>query len=155
MPDARVTLRRRNPYSTLSNRVRKVKTPGGKLVVQYIKKSGSSVRCGDTKTKLHGISIGRPKDYMRMSKPKKTVTRVYGGTLCAKAVRERYVSRLPSWVLSRPLWMVILWGVPDCCEVGLSVAAPGHCRLVSWGGLGAEATSDGRWYWARSLSPGC
>lgn len=93
MPDARVTLRRRNPYATVSNRVRKVKTPGGKLVVQYIKKAGSAARCGDTKTKLHGISIGRPKDFMRMSKPKKTVTRVYGGNLCAKAVRERYVIR--------------------------------------------------------------
>lgn len=91
MPDCRVTLRRRNSYATLSNRVRKVKTPGGKLVAQYIKKAGASARCGDTKTKLHGISIGRPKDLMRMSKPKKTVTRVYGGNLCAKAVRERII----------------------------------------------------------------
>jgi len=92
MPDARVTLRRRNPYATKSNRFRKVKTPGGKLVVQYIKKQGTPTRCGDTHTILNGISIGRPKDYMRMSKPKKTVTRVYGGNLCAKAVRERYVA---------------------------------------------------------------
>lgn len=102
MPDCRVTLRRRNPYATVSNRVRKVKTPGGKLVVQYVKKAGASARCGDTKTKLHGISIGRPKDFMRMSKPKKTVTRVYGGNLCAKAVRERYVLNVPSCVPFSP-----------------------------------------------------
>ncbi|GAB0496905.1 hypothetical protein MMPV_008226 [Pyropia vietnamensis] len=91
MRDVRVTLRRRNAYSTLSNRVRKVKTPGGKLVVQYIRKAGSVARCADTKTKLHGVCIGRPKDFMRMSKPKKSVTRVYGGNLCGKAVRERII----------------------------------------------------------------
>lgn len=108
MRDVRVTLRRRNPYATISNRVRKVKTPGGKLVVQYRKKAGSPALCADTKTKLHGISLGRPKDYMRMSKPKKTVTRVYGGNLCGKAVRERYVIR------------ILLYAVPCSVLLGIS-----------------------------------
>lgn len=139
MPDCRVTLRRRNSYATLSNRVRKVKTPGGKLVAQYIKKAGASARCGDTKTKLHGISIGRPKDLMRMSKPKKTVTRVYGGNLCAKAVRERYVLSVPSSVLFSPALGAIL-GVSDGCEVEVLVAAPGRRRLaiVPWSGGGGD-----------------
>jgi large subunit ribosomal protein L34e len=34
----RVTLRKRQPYNTSSNRRRVVKTPGGKLVVHHIKK---------------------------------------------------------------------------------------------------------------------
>ncbi len=34
----RVTLRKRQPYNTTSNRRRVVKTPGGKLVVHHIKK---------------------------------------------------------------------------------------------------------------------
>ncbi len=34
----RVTLRKRTPYNTTSNRRRVVKTPGGKLVVHHIKK---------------------------------------------------------------------------------------------------------------------
>ena len=32
----RVTLRKRQPYNTTSNRRRVVKAPGGKLVVHYI-----------------------------------------------------------------------------------------------------------------------
>jgi len=34
----RVTYRRRHAYHTVSNRTRVVKTPGGKLTVQYVKK---------------------------------------------------------------------------------------------------------------------
>lgn len=34
----RVTLRKRQPYNTTSNRTRVVKTPGGKLVVHHLKK---------------------------------------------------------------------------------------------------------------------
>lgn len=34
----RVTIRKRTPYNTTSNRRRVVKTPGGKLVVHHIKK---------------------------------------------------------------------------------------------------------------------
>ena len=40
------------------------------------------------------VWAARPKKLMSMSKPKKTVSRAYGGTLCAKAVRQRYVMRL-------------------------------------------------------------
>ena len=38
MLDRRVTYKRRASYRTKSNRFRKVKTPGGKLAIQYIKK---------------------------------------------------------------------------------------------------------------------
>ena len=34
----RVTYRRNCSYNTLSNKIRKVKTPGGKLVVLHLKK---------------------------------------------------------------------------------------------------------------------
>jgi large subunit ribosomal protein L34e len=39
----RVTLRKRQPYNTTSNRRRVVKTPGGKLVVHHLKKKAVSV----------------------------------------------------------------------------------------------------------------
>lgn len=39
----RVTLRKRQPYNTTSNRRRVVKTPGGKLVVHHIKKLAVSI----------------------------------------------------------------------------------------------------------------
>jgi large subunit ribosomal protein L34e len=92
MPDARVTLRRRSPYCTRSSVTKKVRTPGGKLIVQYVKKRGTVPKCGDTGAPLFGMAVARPKDLMRLSKTKKTVSRCYGGTLSGKAVRSRYVS---------------------------------------------------------------
>jgi large subunit ribosomal protein L34e len=89
MPDARVTLRRRSPYCTRSNRFKKIRTPGGKLTIQYLKKRGSVPKCGDTGAPLFGVAVRRPKELMRLSKPKKTVSRCYGGALSAKAVRNR------------------------------------------------------------------
>lgn len=41
----RVTLRKRQPYNTSSNRRKVVKTPGGKLVVHHIKKLAVSIEC--------------------------------------------------------------------------------------------------------------
>lgn len=51
----RVTLRKRNPYNTTSNRRRIVKTPGGRLVYHHIKKPGTSPKCGDCGIALPGV----------------------------------------------------------------------------------------------------
>ena len=51
----RCTYRRRKSFNTASNAVRKVKTPGGELVLHYVGKKGSGPRCGDCKKKLHGV----------------------------------------------------------------------------------------------------
>uniref|UniRef100_A0A7S0G4T0 60S ribosomal protein L34 n=1 Tax=Rhodosorus marinus TaxID=101924 RepID=A0A7S0G4T0_9RHOD len=91
MGDSRVVLRRRGTYRTRSNRIRKVKTPGGKLVAQYIKKTGKIPRCGDTGHLLNGIAAVRSKELAKLSKPKKSVTRIYGGCLSAGAVRTRII----------------------------------------------------------------
>eukprot|EP00298_Acanthocystis_sp_HF-20_P005433 c15601_g1_i1.p1 GENE.c15601_g1_i1~~c15601_g1_i1.p1 ORF type:complete len:108 (+),score=30.13 c15601_g1_i1:59-382(+) len=87
----RLTYRRRLSYNTTSNKVRVVKTPGGKLTYQYVKKRAGPVRCGDCKVPLHGIPRLRPREYSRLSKRQKTVSRSYGGTKCAKCVRSRIV----------------------------------------------------------------
>mmetsp|Transcript_13051 Transcript_13051/g.28377 ORF Transcript_13051/g.28377 Transcript_13051/m.28377 type:complete len:128 (-) Transcript_13051:134-517(-) len=89
--DKRVTFRRRHSYATKSNKIRKVKTPGGKLVVQYEKKKGKVPVCGDTGEKLNGVVCSRPTSRMNLSRPKKTVSRAYGGTLCGGALRDRIV----------------------------------------------------------------
>lgn len=94
MPDARVTLRRKSPYCTRSNRFKKIRTPGGKLTIQYVKKRGTVPKCGDTGAPLFGVAVRRPKELMRLSKPQKTVSRCYGGALSGKAVRNRYVFSL-------------------------------------------------------------
>ena len=53
--DARVTYRRRHSYNTRSNKIRKVKTPGGKLSVHYVTKSAKGVKCGDCGIPLIGV----------------------------------------------------------------------------------------------------
>jgi hypothetical protein len=53
----RVTLRKRQPYNTTSNRRRVVKTPGGKLVVHHLKKPATQPKCGDCGIALPGVCL--------------------------------------------------------------------------------------------------
>ena len=82
MLDRRVTYKRRASYRTKSNRFRKIKTPGGKLAIQYIKKKTSG-------TKMQGLKALRPANYKRASRTARTVSRAYGGVLTHQEVRER------------------------------------------------------------------
>ncbi|XP_037927421.1 60S ribosomal protein L34 [Teleopsis dalmanni] len=87
----RLTLRRRLSYNTKSNRRRVVRTPGGRLVYQYVKKNKTVPKCGQCKEKLKGIRPTRPCERSRLSKRQKTVARTYGGVLCHGCLRERIV----------------------------------------------------------------
>merc|ERR1712037_283243 len=87
----RVTYRRRKSFNTTSNKVRKLKTPGGKLVLQYTGKKGKRPLCGDCKKPLSGIACLRPADLKRVSKRQKNVSRAYGGSRRAGCVRTRIV----------------------------------------------------------------
>ena len=87
----RITYSRRHSYRTKSNKIRAVKTPGGKLVGRYLKKRGSGVKCGDCGTRLQGIPCARPKEFKNMHKREKSVSRAYGGSRCAGCVRKRIV----------------------------------------------------------------
>ncbi|KAL0246065.1 hypothetical protein GEMRC1_007281 [Eukaryota sp. GEM-RC1] len=91
MHDIRVTYRRRLSYNTASNKTRLVKTPGGRLVVQYMKKKGTAPKCGDCGCALHGIPALRPREYSRLSKTKKSITRPYGGSRCHACVKSRII----------------------------------------------------------------
>jgi len=61
--DARITYRTRNPYNTRSNYFVKVRTPGNRLVIHYLKKlhlkQRSLPRCMDTKKPLRGLFPNR------------------------------------------------------------------------------------------------
>eukprot|EP00891_Asterochloris_glomerata_P000522 jgi/Astpho2/522/e_gw1.00011.184.1_t len=89
----RLTYRRRHCYATKSNRVRIVKTPGGKLTYQYQKKPVAHSKCGASGVRLHGIKAIRPSNLTRkkLTKRHKSVNRIYGGCLDHKVVRERIV----------------------------------------------------------------
>ncbi|EIM87086.1 ribosomal protein L34e [Stereum hirsutum FP-91666 SS1] len=87
----RVTLRKRQPYNTTSNRRRIVKTPGGVLVYHHIKKLATAPKCGDCGSKLAGVPALRPRQYATISKTQKSVSRAYGGSRCSTCVRSRVV----------------------------------------------------------------
>ncbi|CAG8539088.1 ribosomal protein L34Ae [Gigaspora rosea] len=87
----RLTYRRRLSYNTKSNRTRVIKTPGGKLTWLYEKKPAKGPHCGDCGSRLPGIPALRPRQYAQISKRQKTVRRAYGGSRCAKCVRDRIV----------------------------------------------------------------
>jgi large subunit ribosomal protein L34e len=98
----RVTLRKRQPYNTTSNRRRVVKTPGGKLVYHHLKKPASAPKCGDCGIALPGVPALRPRKYATISKRQKTVQRAYGGSRCGDCVKSRYESQL----INIKLWSV-------------------------------------------------
>ncbi|XP_022195314.1 60S ribosomal protein L34 [Nilaparvata lugens] len=87
----RLTFRRRLSYNTKSNRRRIVRTPGGRLVYQYLKKPKKIPRCGQCKEKLRGIQPARPMERSRLSRRKKMVKRAYGGVLCHRCLKEKIV----------------------------------------------------------------
>jgi len=87
----RLTLRRRLSYNTKSNKRRIVRTPGGRLVYQYVKKPRQVPKCGHCKVKLRGITPARSRELSSLSRRHKMVNRAYGGVLCHKCVKERIV----------------------------------------------------------------
>merc|ERR1712156_46476 len=87
----RITYRRRVSYNTKSNRRKVVRTPGGKLVFQYLKKRPTVPKCPMTGIKLQGIKPSRPADRSKLSLRNKKVYRAYGGVLSHRAVREKIV----------------------------------------------------------------
>ena len=56
MKERRVTYTRRHAYATKSNKIKVIRTPGGKLVAHYQKKKANGPKCGDCKTELPGVS---------------------------------------------------------------------------------------------------
>ncbi|GFE55439.1 60S ribosomal protein L34 [Babesia ovis] len=88
---SRVVLRRRCRYNTRSNKQRKVKTPGGRLVVQRRVKVAQGPKCGDCKCKLAGIPAIRPHLYRNLKKRERTVARAYGGVRCHNCVKDRII----------------------------------------------------------------
>lgn len=68
-----------------------MKTPGGVLRAQHVKKIGTRPKCGDCGIALPGIASLRPRQYANISKTKKSVTRAYGGSRCANCVKDRVV----------------------------------------------------------------
>lgn len=66
-----------------------MKTPGGRLKVQYVNKRSKGPKCGDCGGKIHGVPSLLPMQLARVNKRVKTVTRAYGGSRCGSCVKNR------------------------------------------------------------------
>lgn len=91
--DHRVTLKRRHAYRTNSNRVKTIRTPGGKHTSQYIKKSRKGVKCAQAgcDVVLPGIKHMSKAETKAASGKDKKIARAYGGNLCANCCKDRIV----------------------------------------------------------------
>ena len=86
----RVTYRRRKSYNTKSNKIRKVKTPGGRLVAQYVRKTTKGVQTPiKTNSKLSGLPRKGNAQYRNLARCKRTVSRPYGGVLTPQDVKDK------------------------------------------------------------------
>jgi large subunit ribosomal protein L34e len=88
MPDKRIQLVGRH-YATKSRRSVPVKTPGGRLVAQVLSKKSKAPKCADCKCTISGIKRMTPRQFSNSKKRQRTVSRVYGGAVCAGCVKTR------------------------------------------------------------------
>ncbi|XP_033928938.1 60S ribosomal protein L34-like [Melopsittacus undulatus] len=86
-----LTYRHRLSYNTASNKTRLSQTPGNRIVYLYTKKAGKAPKsaCGVCPGRLCGVRAVHPKALVRLSKKKKHVSRVCGGSMCVKCVCNR------------------------------------------------------------------
>merc|ERR1712127_695700 len=88
----RVAHRRRHPYNTKSNAIKKVRTPSGRLRIHYLKKTHRALSavpiCPLTKRHLNGVVSLRKK--VKKSWNRK-VSRPYGGHMSYIAVKEKII----------------------------------------------------------------
>merc|ERR1712019_184347 len=79
--------------ATKSNRVKKVKTPGGKLTFHYVAKKSNPAVDPMTKQILNGVPVLRPAKGSKnlTNKKDRTVHRPYGGVLSGANVKSRIV----------------------------------------------------------------
>eukprot|EP00980_Cylindrotheca_fusiformis_P006887 scaffold1442_cov128-Cylindrotheca_fusiformis.AAC.8 len=89
MTDNRWTRVGRHPYNTRQHKAKGVRTPGGTLKAQRIYKSTKGPKCGDCKSPLPGIKHFRSSKYHATKKRERTVSRAYGGAVCASCVKAR------------------------------------------------------------------
>ena len=91
MADTRVVRAGRHAYNTRSNRIRTIRTPGGRYAAQKIKKTTVGPKCSDCKCSLPGIKHLKRSAYKNLKKRERTVSRAYGGSTCAGCVKQRIV----------------------------------------------------------------
>ncbi|XP_051829946.1 60S ribosomal protein L34-like [Antechinus flavipes] len=86
-----MSYKRKVSSNTASNKTQLSRTPGNRIVYLYANKIGKTPKsaCSVCPGKLRGVCAVRPNVLTRLSETKKHVSRVCGGSVCAKCVRDR------------------------------------------------------------------
>ena len=90
MPDNRITFLRNKTYNTKSNKIRKLRVPGGRLTVQYMNKKVKGPQTFyKTKSRLTGLKKLKTSDLRALSKTQRRICRPYGGMLTPSEVKDK------------------------------------------------------------------
>merc|ERR1712062_177751 len=90
---ARVNYTRNKSWNTRSNKIRQVRTPGGRLAAQYVTKKAKGPGNGmrTSSLRLGGLSRMRPTDYKRTAKHTRRICRAYGGVYSHIELKNRII----------------------------------------------------------------
>merc|ERR1712159_382824 len=90
---ARVHYARNKSWNTRSNKIRQVRTPGGRLTAQYVQKKSSGPGNGmrTSSMRLGGLRRMRPTDYRREAKHTRRISRAYGGVYSHIELKNRII----------------------------------------------------------------
>jgi len=76
-----------------SQRRVRVKTPGGKVTIQYRKRKPAKAKCSECGKELPGVPRQRPYKLQKTAKTAKRPERPYGGKLCSSCTRKLIISK--------------------------------------------------------------
>ncbi|MBN1786197.1 MAG: 50S ribosomal protein L34e [Candidatus Methanofastidiosa archaeon] len=79
----------RGMYRSRSLKRKQVRIPSGTSVIHYKRKMTSKHKCAECGTQLGGIPRGTPNQIGKTSKSERTVSRPYGGYLCASCLKKK------------------------------------------------------------------
>merc|ERR1712050_468004 len=90
---ARVNYKRNKSWNTRSNKIRQVRTPGGRLTAQYVTKRAKGPGNGmvTSSMRLGGLRRMRPTDYRRTTKHSRRISRAYGGVYSHIELKNRII----------------------------------------------------------------
>merc|ERR1712226_1051280 len=90
---ARVNYTRNKSWNTRSNKIRQVRTPGGRLAAQYVTKRAKGPGNGmrTSSLRLGGLCRMRPTDYKRTPKHTRRIARAYGGVYSHIELKNRII----------------------------------------------------------------
>merc|ERR1712066_1058535 len=90
---ARVNYKRNKSWNTRSNKIRQVRTPGGRLTAQYVAKRAKGPGNGmvTSSLRLGGLRRMRPTDYRKTTKHSRRICRAYGGVYSHIELKNRII----------------------------------------------------------------